>query len=141
MLLLLYKSGGCKMIEITNSAHTLYAVHLQLEHEQSITIGKLGTFHFERGTYIYVGSAKRAILSRLERHKKMDKTKKWHIDYLRPYCKITKIITYEDTIGECGLAEKLRKSLEGFLPIKGFGASDCRCPSHLIMYNQDTREK
>lgn len=120
------------MIESINPTHTLYSVHLHLEEDLVVTIGKLGTFQFQKGMYIYVGSAKRAIASRLARHKKTEKKLRWHIDYLRPFCEITKIITYENTIGECGLAEKLRKSLGGTLPIKGFGASDCSCSSHLI---------
>jgi Uri superfamily endonuclease len=120
------------LIEIIDEKHTLYAVHLQLEKDQDITIGKLGTFHFQRGSYIYVGSAKRSILSRLNRHKKIEKVKRWHIDYFRPYCEITKIITYEEDDGECRLAEKLRKSMNGSLPIKGLGSSDCHCFSHLI---------
>ncbi len=124
------------MKELINPAHSLYSVQLELENDQLITVGKLGTFHFKKGTYIYVGSAKRAICARLERHKRLEKPKRWHIDYLRPFCKITKIITYENTLGECGLAENLRKNENGSFPIKKFGASDCQCTSHLIMLNR-----
>lgn len=122
------------MIERIDEEHVLYAVHLHLKKNQSITVGKLGTFHFKEGLYIYVGSAKRAITSRINRHKKIDKVTRWHIDYLRPFCEITKIITYELGDGECGLAEKLRKTHHGTLPIPGFGASDCKCTSHLIYH-------
>ncbi|MEQ2528488.1 DUF123 domain-containing protein [Bacillaceae bacterium CLA-AA-H227] len=45
---------------------------------------------------------------------------------------ITKIITYENSIGECQLAEKIRKKEGGIYPVTRFGASDCRCTSHLI---------
>lgn len=120
------------MIEKIDHNHSLYTVHLHLSEDKEITIGKLGTYHFQRGLYIYVGSAKRAILHRLNRHKKIEKPKRWHIDYLRPYCEITKIITYVEGDGECSLAEKLRKEVNGTLPIKRFGASDCHCYSHLI---------
>lgn len=119
-------------IERIDENHSLYAVHLDLKEDIEIPIGKLGTYHFPKGAYIYVGSAKKAIVHRLNRHKKIEKPKRWHIDYLRPYCEITKIITYEGEVGECRLAEKLRKEVTGILPIKGFGASDCHCPSHLI---------
>ncbi|MGJ7921824.1 GIY-YIG nuclease family protein [Neobacillus sp. LXY-4] len=122
------------MIEKINEKHTLYAIELRLEEDRVIEIGKLGTFQFQKGNYIYIGSAKRAILSRLNRHKKPEKVNRWHIDYLRAHCEITKIITYEDTYGECSLAENLRKSKRGTFPIKGFGASDCKCPSHLVFY-------
>ncbi|WP_147533703.1 GIY-YIG nuclease family protein [Bacillus marasmi] len=120
------------MIERIDEEHVLYAVHLQLEQDHLITVGKLGTYQFKKGTYIYVGSAKRAIRARLNRHKKKEKVTRWHIDYLRPFCEITKIITYELGDGECSLAEKIRKTYNGTFPIQRFGASDCKCPSHLI---------
>jgi Uri superfamily endonuclease len=105
-----------------------------MEHRTTIQIGKLGTFVFERGTYVYVGSAKRNIISRINRHKALEKPLRWHFDYLRPHGNITKIITYDNSIGECGLAEKLRKQEGGVYPVKGFGSSDCKCYSHLIYF-------
>jgi Uri superfamily endonuclease len=120
------------LIEILNSSHTLYAVHLNLIEDQKVVIGKLGGFSFQKGNYIYIGSAKRAIASRLARHKKIEKKKRWHLDYLRYHCEITRIITYEDSDGECALAENLRKETGGIYPIRGFGSSDCKCYSHLI---------
>lgn len=120
------------MEERINPSHTLYSIHYELLSDQIITIGKLGTFTFHKGTYIYIGSAKRNIEARLNRHKKIDKLQKWHIDYLRPFVSISKIITYETSIGECNLAEKLRIEEGGSFPIKGFGSSDCKCTSHLV---------
>ncbi|WP_246010385.1 DUF123 domain-containing protein [Bacillus yapensis] len=35
-------------------------------------------------------------------------------------------------MGECQLAEKIRKKEGGIYPVTRFGASDCRCTSHLI---------
>lgn len=120
------------MVELIDPSHTLYAIHLHLSSEVKVEVGRLGSFLFEKGDYIYVGSAKRNILARINRHKKEEKVQKWHFDYLRPHGVITKIITYETSIGECQLAEKLRKKSEGHFPIKKFGSTDCRCPSHLI---------
>lgn len=54
--------------------HTLYHIQLNLEQDKWITVGKLGTFLFEKGTYIYVGSAKRNIKARIMRH--LSKVKK-----------------------------------------------------------------
>lgn len=122
------------MIESIDPTHSLYAIYLRIVRDDNIEIGKLGTFSFKKGMYIYVGSAKRNIQARINRHKKVEKPLKWHFDYLRPYGEITKIITYENTIGECGLAEKLRKENGGVFPVKGFGSSDCRCFSHLISF-------
>lgn len=122
------------MAEIVDCSHTLYAIHLDVPTERMIEIGKLGTFHFEKGIYIYVGSAKRNITARIDRHKKIEKKLKWHFDYLRPYGSIIKIITYENQSGECDLAEKIRKAVGGTLPVRKFGSSDCKCFSHLIYY-------
>lgn len=125
------------MVENIDSLHTLYAIHLEVVDEKTIEIGKLGNYHFEKGIYIYVGSAKRNIISRIDRHKRVEKKKKWHFDFLRPYGTITKIITYENRFSECGLLEKIRKEVGGSLPIKKFGSTDCRCFSHLIHYKNN----
>ncbi|PLR98899.1 GIY-YIG nuclease family protein [Bacillus sp. T33-2] len=112
--------------------HTLYTIYLDLKHNSTVSVGRLGTFFFEKGTYIYVGSAKKNIKARVNRHRKLEKPKRWHIDYLRQYGEVTKIITYEHTDGESALAEKIRKKTGGINPVKGFGSSDCKCFSHLI---------
>lgn len=113
--------------------HTLYAVFLTLNEDAAIEIGAKGLYHFAKGNYIYIGSAKKNILSRVERHYKIDKPKRWHIDYLRPYCSITKIQSYDYPDGECSLAAKL--AAQGEVWLKQFGASDCKCNGHLIRLN------
>ena len=45
--------------ESINLEHTLYTIHLWLNRDESIKIGKLDECFFQKGTYIYVGSAKR----------------------------------------------------------------------------------
>lgn len=115
-----------------NENHTLYVVYLKTDKEVFINIGKLGMFTFPRGTYLYVGSAKRNIVARLKRHVQVNKTFRWHFDYLRPYGEITKIETYSSLISECQLRRKLQDNMNGHLIIKGFGSSDCKCVSHLI---------
>jgi Uri superfamily endonuclease len=114
--------------------HTLYAVFLELKEWNTIEIGKLGTFSFAPGVYVYVGSAKKNMEKRLARHVQIDKKKRWHLDYLRPYCQITKIISYETSIGECGLASKFKK--KGKVCVPRFGASDCKCGGHLIFLGE-----
>ena len=118
--------------ESINLEHTLYTIYLWLNRDESIKIGKLGECSFQKGTYIYVGSAKRNIVKRIQRHKEIEKKLHWHFDYLRPFGIITKIITYDERLGECALAEKIRKIEHGIFPFKGFGSSDCKCYSHLI---------
>lgn len=118
---------------IIDKSHTLYAVFLYTEEDITIQIGALGCFTFIKGQYVYVGSAKRNLLKRVERHYKIDKVKRWHLDYLRPYCQITKIESFQDSEGECSLAAEFAK--KGEIWIKNFGASDCKCSGHLIRLN------
>lgn len=112
--------------------HSLYVLHLSLNHEANVTVGKLGLFTFPKGTYLYIGSAKRNIKARLQRHLLRDKILRWHIDYLRQFAEISKIDTFDDRFTECELLKSTLKSTNGKLLIKGFGSSDCKCESHLI---------
>lgn len=116
-----------------DETHTLYAVFLTLEQEQEIQIGALGKYHFPKGEYIYIGSAKKNIIQRTRRHCKVDKIKRWHLDYLRPYATVTRVQSYVHNKGECSLSADFAK--QGKVFIKRFGASDCRCEGHLILLN------
>lgn len=117
---------------------TLYAIKAFMpKDEEAITIGKLGCFHFSKGYYVYVGSAKRNIQARVDRHIQMEKKKRWHIDYLRPYLQIEGVQTYPGNEGECELFRRLMQENAGSMPVKGFGSSDCSCFSHLF-YLQGT---
>ncbi|MDN6640912.1 MAG: GIY-YIG nuclease family protein [Tetragenococcus sp.] len=112
---------------------TLYAIKGYLsEKQEHVQIGKLGCFSFEKGYYVYVGSAKRNIRSRISRHIQIEKKQHWHLDYLRPYLEIQEVQTYPGAEGECQLFARLRKQNEGSIPAKGFGSSDCQCVSHLF---------
>lgn len=130
------KGNGEKMDNILLSGvdpiHSLYVVHLQVDKEAKITVGKLGSFTFPKGKYLYVGSAKRNIEARLKRHIKKEKSLRWHFDYLRPYGIITKVDTFSRDLSECELLERTLSETSGQLLFKGFGSSDCKCKSHLI---------
>lgn len=112
--------------------HTLYMIQCYLPEEKKITVGKLGTFFFPAGHYIYVGSAKRNIQARVNRHLKIEKKLHWHFDYFRPYVQVVKVETFDGEIGECTLFQKLAIERKGTLLVKGFGSSDCRCHTHLM---------
>jgi Uri superfamily endonuclease len=113
--------------------HTLYAIRaLMTEDHREITIGKLGTFSFRKGLYVYVGSAKRNLPSRIERHIQREKKQRWHFDYLRPFLQIVEIETFLGNEGECGLFQRIMRENHGSIPVRGFGSSDCRCPAHLF---------
>lgn len=113
--------------------HTLYAITVKLSEDiDELPIGKLGRFTFRKGLYVYVGSAKRHIKKRIERHLKIDKKQHWHFDYLRPHVEIIDVKTFSNEEGECGLFHKLKEEYNGKIVVKKFGSSDCQCMSHLF---------
>ena len=113
-----------------------YILVLKVKTPQKIEIGKIGQYKLEKGHYIYIGSAHGpgGVKSRVGRHLKSHKTMHWHIDYLRNSAAVVYIlISYSKKKKECKWASKL--STFPYLltrPIKGFGSSDCVCPSHLF---------
>lgn len=134
---ILYEEGLAEHVEkfklpAMNEQHRYYAIYLEVPETVSLQIGKLGMFEFPKGTYIYVGSAKRTIKNRILRHIKKEKPLRWHFDYLRPYGEITSIETFNDQIDECSLANRIKKNVQAIEIVKGFGSSDCKCKSHLL---------
>lgn len=111
---------------------TLYIIWLYLEKETNITIGKKGSFSFPKGDYLYIGSAKRGLSQRLKRHYRLDKKKRWHIDYFRAHALWRKKWTFHERTGECALRRFTADMLNAEYPLRGFGSSDCRCPAHLL---------
>ena len=106
-----------------------YQLHLNLKNNIEVEIGKLGIFTFPMGNYIYTGSAKKNIDSRIERHKLKDKKLHWHIDFLLndKNAKIFEVQKFDDE--EC----LLNQQTCGEIIALGFGSSDCKnkCKSHL----------
>lgn len=109
--------------------HHTYQIEFRLSRKLWIEVGSLGRFLFPAGVYIYTGSARRNLEARVARHRRRDKTLRWHIDYLlsRPWAHV--IATRTGTQNEC----ELNQATTGCIIVPGFGASDCRhgCGSHL----------
>lgn len=108
-----------------------YMLILELKRDMVIDVGKFGTIVFRNGFYIYVGSAKKNLKQRLQRHLRKRKNMFWHIDYLRNKADDCTAIAVRATADlEC----KLSKAIERITPfsITGFGSSDCDCKSHLF---------
>lgn len=109
-----------------------YVLAVTLGSPADIRVGALGILHFDPGLYIYVGSAMGGLDQRLSRHLRRDKTLRWHIDYLTSAADSAEAFeSYPDFISECELARMAEAS--GMVPAaKGFGCSDCSCPTHLF---------
>ena len=111
-----------------------YALVLQLTDQCEITVGKLGTFRFAAGYYVYFGSALNSLEGRLQRHLRPDKKLHWHIDYLSRSAEIVEVwCTRNEKRQECAWTQLALRHKNVIAPIRGFGSSDCRqCPTHLV---------
>lgn len=116
-----------------------YAVSFMLPEAVKVSIGRLGSFHFPSGLYVYLGSAQGpgGLRARLGRHLKGNGVTRWHIDYLRPYLKIKAVGYLPGSANlECDWSQSLAALPSARLPAPGFGASDCvrGCPTHLVAF-------
>lgn len=108
----------------------IYVLLVELAEDRKIRVGRLGGVPFKRGYYAYVGSGKTGLEKRIERHLRKEKRIRWHMDYLLRSARVVDVVAVETEKNlECKLAQELSNELEG---IKGFGSSDCSCPSHLF---------
>ena len=115
-----------------------YALLLHNKRAQTISVGKLGTFTFSRGFYVYTGSAfgPGGLPARVGRHLKPNKPLRWHIDYLTACFSVVRIWqTRHPEICECLWAGHFQ-TLGGSIIVPGFGASDCRCSTHLFFFKK-----
>ncbi|MFO1402296.1 MAG: GIY-YIG nuclease family protein [Steroidobacteraceae bacterium] len=110
-------------------AATSYQLLIEVAAPLRVCVGRLGTFDWPAGRYVYTGSARRQLEARLARHQRPDKRLRWHIDYLlqAPGVRIARI--RRSGREECSW----NQATPGTIPVRGFGASDCRagCGSHL----------
>ncbi len=118
-----------------------YILLLKNPRKFSSKIRQLGMRNFPAGFYIYVGSALNGLSMRLQRHKRKNKKKHWHIDHIFPKrLKLHKEISFrrKDRIEEA-LANDFSQISED--EIAGFGASDSRMKSHLFYFANDPYHK
>lgn len=115
-----------------------YVLALWLEAPRDISIGRLGTFRFPAGWYLYVGSAfgPGGLAARLGRHWRTfasGKRPHWHLDYLREQA-VWGGAWGNDSLHrlECTWAMASHRLPGAKVIVPGFGASDCRCRAHLV---------
>ena len=117
-----------------------YALLLQLKPGKEIVVGRLGTFFFPEGYYAYVGSAfgPGGLAARVARHCRHQKKLFWHIDYVLADAQVLDL--FYDLSGqplECVWAGALQHMPGARIIAPGFGASDCRCSSHLVFLGNE----
>ncbi len=120
-----------------------YALLLYLSKEISLKVGSLGIHLFPKGLFMYIGSAMGpgGVRARVQRHLRPETEKRphWHIDGLTSLAEIRAVwwLTGKSNI-ECQWARVLEKV--GTRTPPKFGASDCRCPGHLIYLGKADKE-
>jgi Uri superfamily endonuclease len=121
-----------------------YALVLESTDEQWVEVGKLGRLQVRPGFYVYVGSAfgPGGLKARTAHHARISVRPHWHIDYLRPICHLKEIwYSYESKRYEHRWAGALSRFERATIPLAGFGASDCSCPSHLFRFSRKPSER
>ncbi len=115
----MWENGGAKS----------YQVRIRVRKPVTVGVGRLGTFLFPAGEYVYTGSAKKNLGARVARHFAPARRLRWHIDYLlsAPGVQAVGYAVFDEA--ECDVN---RKS-PGTVIVPRFGATDCRsgCGSHL----------
>ena len=136
-------------IPVLKIAHGCYAIILHVSRRSLINVGSLGQMCFEKGYYVYIGSAAGgniSIASRVNRHIRIANIKsgkiRWHIDYLlsSKNTNIQGVVFSKSNMRlECILSKEVAKIADGVK--KGFGSSDCRshCQGHLYYFKADPK--
>jgi len=110
----------------------IYVLIIHVSSDVAVQVGALGKLTFKKGLYAYVGSAQGSLEQRVRRHLGKEKRKFWHIDYLlgNDAAKVIEVFYKQaDKTEECAVARAIG---ERGRAVEGFGASDCRCKSHLF---------
>lgn len=125
-----------------NSEGGVYALIMHMIYERTIQIGKMGTFTFEPGWYIYIGSAHGpgGLKARTDRHRQDGerKRKKWNVDYVRPFAPISEIwFSHAARYREHNWAWTAMRMFGATIPVAKFGANDCypRCRAHFFRFD------
>jgi len=114
-----------------------YALLLRIDSTEIALIGRRNRLPLAPGWTVYAGSAfgPGGVAARLAHHRRTASRPHWHIDFLRHHAALAAAWYSHDAVRrECLWAEVLARDLGGGLPPFRFGASDCRCPAHLSLF-------
>ncbi|MBS1793453.1 MAG: GIY-YIG nuclease family protein [Acidobacteria bacterium] len=114
-----------------------YQLLIEIKKDIAVSVGALGVCRFERGFYVYTGSAMKNLEKRVARHRRKEKKLRWHIDYLlaHPAVEVKDVAVHlSEDKEECLYNQKLIAA-GATAPVRGFGSSDCRaCEAHLLRF-------
>lgn len=115
-----------------------YLLILETSRRRVVQVGALGPLDLSPGVYVYVGSARGpgGLAARVGHHRRRARAPRWHIDAVRRHTAIREVWYAEDPLGfEHEWAALLGEMPAAVAPLPRFGASDCRCASHLFRFD------
>jgi sugar fermentation stimulation protein A len=116
----------------------LYQLIILLSEKRVIRVGSLGLFSFPSGYYVYTGSARRGLESRIARHLRRRKKVRWHVDYLLRYGLVLEVKRYNNAdLSECELNRRTEERSGSKIVAPRFGSSDCKCATHLFYFRRN----
>ena len=127
-------SPAARTLTVADCSRGVYALRLYLPMEQTLAVGRLGSFFFPAGYYFYLGSAlgPGGLPARLARHWRPGKLAHWHVDWVRQAAVLDGAwAMISDVRLECRWAVAVASLPEASCPAPRLGASDCHCPTHL----------
>ncbi len=119
-----------------------YALLLRANRRRTVRIGRLGQLAVQPGCYVYVGSAlgPGGVRARVGHHVHITQRPHWHIDYLRRAAALQHVwYSYDSVRREHAWADIFAHLPDASIPLPGFGASDCACPTHLYFFPRQPR--
>src|SRR4029450_6767805 len=102
-----------------------------------VQIGRLGPLAVQRGFYVSIGSAfgPDGVRARVAHHGRPAPRPHWHLDYLRAVTELSAVWWTPDPVRrEHQWATRIARLRDATIPLRGFGASDCDCASHLFFF-------
>ncbi len=117
-----------------NAEPGTYILLLQNEARVNLQIGRRRKIALEAGYYLYVGSAfgPGGVRARVLRHCRVEKSLRWHIDYLRAMTTPWDAWYTHDPVPREHAWAEILSNMGDLSPVQGFGCSDCKCASHLF---------
>lgn len=116
-----------------------YLLRFDLPRPLVLAVGRLGEIRLASGALYYVGSAlgPGGVAARVRRHLAGGGRPHWHVDRLRAVLPVREVwYRHAPERLEHAWAAALLACAGGSVAAVRFGASDCRCPTHLVHFIQ-----
>jgi len=118
----------------------VYTLIIRSTERRKVPVGKHLSVSFQRGLYLYTGSAlgqgSSSLEGRIGRHLSREKKNFWHIDRVLSSDSahvVSVIFAKTPSKAECKVNTALLRDSGIDALAKGIGSSDCRCESHFLM--------